>query len=217
MAGITRVDVNKLKVFASKTFDRARPAYGRARIDRPRRCIFVGTTNDEEYLRDDTGNRRFWPVKVPDGFLIDLDGFREIRDQLWAEAVVLEAMVDTAGQKEPLVISKDLWGAAAVEVAKREGGEPWEEVLVGLIVDGRPGPGYASLIDGTQSDPLGEPEWRIATADLLEHVLEIPPNRQYKTHMTRLAKAMRRLGWQKPDAAFKIRKKSANGYRRPKS
>jgi hypothetical protein len=65
LAGYGKVDVNKFKNFVSQTVDRARPAYGRNRIDRPRRCIFVATTNDDNYLRDHTGNRRYWPVKLP--------------------------------------------------------------------------------------------------------------------------------------------------------
>ena len=52
LAGYGKVDVNQFKNFVSQTVDRARPAYGRNRIDRPRRCIFVATTNDDNYLRD---------------------------------------------------------------------------------------------------------------------------------------------------------------------
>lgn len=216
MAGFGKVDTNQFKNFVSQTVDRARPAFGRSRIDRKRRCILIGTTNDPEYLKDKTGNRRYWPVKMPEGWEIDLDGFRRERDQLWAEAVVMEGMKDGAGRKEPLVISQELWDDVAVEQRKRELSDPWEEILSGLIVDGRPGPGFAMWLDETGADKMGEPEWRIASADLLENVLNIPKSRQYPTHSTRLAGVMRKLGWEKPDAPFKIKKKSANGFRRPK-
>lgn len=64
--------------------DRYRPPYGRIAQDFQRHCIFVGTTNEHAYLRDHTGARRFWPVKIGE---IDLKKIREERDQLFAEAV----------------------------------------------------------------------------------------------------------------------------------
>ncbi|NJK88564.1 MAG: hypothetical protein HC923_03630 [Myxococcales bacterium] len=78
-----RSDVSALKSFLARTEDRARLAYMRNPEDFPRRCVFVGTTNDSDYLRDRTGNRRFFPVEVDN---IDLKGLLRDRDQLWAEA-----------------------------------------------------------------------------------------------------------------------------------
>ena len=52
LEGMAKSDVRHMKLFASKTVDAARPAYGRSRVDRPRRCIFVATTNEDTYLRD---------------------------------------------------------------------------------------------------------------------------------------------------------------------
>lgn len=84
-----RSDVGRIKQFLSQQADRFRAAYGRHVKEMPRRCVFFGTTNDEEFLTDRTGNRRFWPVAVGVGkpsknIWKDLD---EEKDQLWAEAV----------------------------------------------------------------------------------------------------------------------------------
>ena len=83
-------DVSRIKQFLSLRADRFRAAYGRHVKDLPRRCVFFGTTNVAEYLRDRTGGRRFWPVDTgvishAKNVWRDLDG--EL-DQLWAEAVM---------------------------------------------------------------------------------------------------------------------------------
>ena len=71
LTGMKKADIEHVKAFASRKVDRARPAYGRFRVDRPRRTVFFATTNDDEYLKSQTGNRRFWPVPTT---CIDLDG-----------------------------------------------------------------------------------------------------------------------------------------------
>jgi predicted P-loop ATPase len=87
LAAIRRTaDLESTKAFLSRTTDRFRPPYGRRTIDMPRQCVFVATTNERQYLRDPTGNRRFWPISCG---RIDLNGLARDRDQLWAEAVAL--------------------------------------------------------------------------------------------------------------------------------
>ena len=76
-------DVERIKHFAARQEDKARPAYAHFQEDLKRRCIFIGTTNNDAYLKSDTGNRRFWPVVTR---AIDLEGLRAARDGLWAEA-----------------------------------------------------------------------------------------------------------------------------------
>jgi putative DNA primase/helicase len=74
------------KLFFGQYIDRYRNFYGKRATDVPRQQLFAGTTNSDAYLKDDTGNRRYWPVKVTK---VDLEGLKEDRDQIWAEAVHL--------------------------------------------------------------------------------------------------------------------------------
>lgn len=118
---MSRGEISGVKAFITRTTDRFRPPYGNRVIEAPRSCVFWGTTNKDDYLKDETGGRRFWPIKVGK---IDIDGLTEWRDQLWAEAVVLfKANV-------PWWITKDdMVDVAEAEQRKRYIGDPWDEVV----------------------------------------------------------------------------------------
>jgi len=72
------------KMFFSQVRDRYRPSYGHTAQDFPRQCVFIGTTNQEEYLKDYTGNRRYWPVTC---LALNTKWIKQHHDQLWAEAL----------------------------------------------------------------------------------------------------------------------------------
>ena len=103
-----RTDIDRIKQFVSQQHDRFRAAYGRHVKELPRRCVFFGTTNSSEYLRDKTGNRRFWPVDVGlhERKKSVWEELPQERDQLWAEAVMRYRL------GEPLYLSGELEAVA---------------------------------------------------------------------------------------------------------
>jgi predicted P-loop ATPase len=84
---LKRNEIETVKGFITRRIDKYRPSYGRATIEAPRQCLFAGSTNAEKYLKDDTGNRRFVPVRLS-GHL-DFAQLEEDRSQLWAEALAI--------------------------------------------------------------------------------------------------------------------------------
>jgi len=130
LTAFSRADLEVLKAFISQTHDRIRAPYGKRVEEFPRQSVFLGTTNSDEYLRDLTGNRRFWPVKVT---APDWDRLRIDRDQLFAEAVLFYKMDETI-----YLDDIELTSQAKEEQAKREAGDEW----VSLVADILAGPGF---------------------------------------------------------------------------
>lgn len=125
MMATKKADIEATKHFLSKTEDIYRVAYGKRTSRFPRQCVFFGTTNDREFLRDKTGNRRFWPIDVainkPTKKVYgDLD--IEI-DQIWAEAVELFK------SGEPLHLNKE----ELKEAEKQQDSHSEESAKAGLI------------------------------------------------------------------------------------
>ena len=126
LAGMQRREVEGVKSFLSRTHDSARMSYDRSNTRRARNFTLWASTNDDEYLIDLTGNRRFWPWKVG---TIDLDGLARDRDQLWAEA----AHREKAG--ESIALPAELYAEAAAEQRSRVQSDPWQEMLEESIGD----------------------------------------------------------------------------------
>ncbi len=172
LSALSRSEVETMKAFITRRTDRIRAPYGRRVEDYPRQCIFVGSTNLDEYLRDDTGNRRFWPVKC--GGRINFEGVRAIRDQLFAEAVGYFEL------REPLYLDDDATEVLArAEQEKRGEGDEW----LGTVRD----------IVEAEGFPIKGFEMREVTKSMEIHgAHKLTPNDQ-----KRVGKCLRVLGFEK--------------------
>lgn len=125
MQAMAKAEVDAVKMFLSKANDYYRAAYGRYTTDRPRQCVFFGTTNSRECLVDQTGNRRFWVVEI-DQIPRKKNVFQELdgeRDQLWAEAAAYWRL------GEALHLPPELEDAARKVQEEHRARHPWEGLI----------------------------------------------------------------------------------------
>lgn len=118
---LNRVENSRIKQHISATNDVYRPPYGRRSITVPRQNVFAATVNPEKYLKDETGARRFWPVRC--GQQLDIEALRRDCDQLWAEAVHLYR------QGEQCWATPDMTYLTEAQ-EERFMDDPWEEHLI---------------------------------------------------------------------------------------
>jgi putative DNA primase/helicase len=164
-----KAEITELKRFFSQETDRYRPSYGRYVEDFPRQTVFIGSTNQEVYLRDYTGNRRYWPLYCA---ALDLAWVKANRDQLWAEAV------HRYRKGEKYWVSQETpeeWETVCEAQDGRLQRDPWEDVL------------FTFLKATTRP-------W-LTSADILTEGLGFDPAHIQQAHMNRIAPIMKSLGW----------------------
>jgi predicted P-loop ATPase len=167
MHAMSRVEAAQLKAFITRTTERYRPSYGRKEVIEPRQCVFVGTTNRAAYLRDETGGRRFWPIKAG---TIDIDALARDRDQLFAEAV---ARYQDGAQWWP---DKDFERTHIMpQQAERYEADVWEETISTYLETK-----IKITVGGVAREALGIETPRIGTAE-----------------QRRIAAALELLGWKR--------------------
>lgn len=134
LQGFSRAEVTTIKGFLSRLHDKVRMAYAKRATVFPRQCIFLGTTNEEQYLRDSTGNRRFWPVRC-EVDMIDIDRLRKQVDQIWAEAfhVYTRMREEQSWGSLPLYLSDDVAQGLAKSAQENRAVETAEQSLAGSI------------------------------------------------------------------------------------
>ena len=189
LAGLRKAEVETVKAYASRQEDIARPAYGHFVKKQKRHSIEVGTTNSSEYLQSQTGNRRFWPLRVLKS--IDVEKLKRDRLQLWGEAAHYQS------QAESLVLDKALWGEAGQEQEARRVSDPWEDLLrdMPLIAeDSYFKDGFWRVKEVRIIHDDGG-QHRVAAADILEYILKISAANVRPDHSMRLSVVMRKLGW----------------------
>ncbi len=176
-----KAELDRVKAFMSRSYDRFRPPYGAHVIEAPRQCIFAGTVNSSEYLRDETGGRRFWPVACSH---IDTEALGRDRDQLWAEAVV-RFRDGEVWWLETLELNR----AASEEQEARYEDDPWEPRIAGWLDE----PHFSGL-EGDESIEC-EPLNSFSTGEILQHAISKPIFTHTQIDRNRVAKIFRRLGW----------------------
>lgn len=169
LESFNRADTEQAKAFFSSAVDHYRPSYGRRMVSIRRQCVFAGTANKDAYFKDESGNRRYWPVRCTHIELFGPDSLESARDQLWAEAVVRYR----AGE---------IWWPDKDEVALFEAeqdarylGDAYEDVITAYAV-------MNSAEELTMSEILGD-------------ALKLDKSKWSRAEQTRVGLCMKRLGW----------------------
>jgi putative DNA primase/helicase len=173
-----KADSTTAKSFFSRRRDRFRLPYAKRSANFERSCVFGATTNENEYFRDPTGNRRYWPVRCSrKGY--DKDALAGVRDQLLAEAMAA------------IKAGEQIWPSAAEERVvreqqnQREIPDPWVGKIAKWLAD--------PLLQVGASYPMTRER-------VLSECLKVEVARMDERGMaTRIGKAMHKLGWEKID------------------
>ena len=173
LSGFRRSDMERIKSFLTRPVEVFTPKYVRVEVHEPRQCVFIGTTNLDQYLRDDGQNRRFWPVEVRS---VDFDWLTRNRDQLLAEAVV----AFRAGERHYPDRAFELRHIAP-EQAKRRVEDTWETPVLEYARLALEGQGRGATI---------------LTRDVATQKLGVDDARFDSGQARRISAILKRAGWQ---------------------
>lgn len=204
LAGMKKTDVETIKSFISRVDDKYRASYGTNVESHPRQCVIVGSTNNENgFLRDITGNRRFWPVRISgESEKHTWDITDEIVEQIWAEALVIYARGEKLyleGEDAKLAVKEQ---SDAMEVDDREGlvrtylekllPEGWDDMT---IFDRR------NFLNGSEFGGSGRVgivrRTKVCNMEIWCECFGKEPSTMKKTDSYELTAIMNRIGWKK--------------------
>jgi putative DNA primase/helicase len=167
-----RKEVEVIKAFITRRVDNFRPPYGRRNVKRRRHCVLVGTTNaTDDWMHDDTGGRRFWPIRCGE---IDLDLLKQNRDQLWAEAVALYRLGPNEGGAWWFT-DEAILNEAREEQEARTASDPWKTLVLEYV--------------DTKLHTTGE--------DILLQCLKFTADDLKKADLMRVTSILKAAGWMK--------------------
>lgn len=176
---LSKADAASAKRWITTQVDTFRPPYGRRAIDLPRQCVVAGTVNFDTYLKDESGNRRFWPVKVAPH--IDLSSLRADRDQIWAEAFALYREWERANEEAggelptPWQVMKEQKHLFEIEQAARYEGDIFESIIAQFL--------------------LGRD--RATAEEIMFDGIKLEVSKASKAEQRRVGAAMKAIGWQR--------------------
>lgn len=203
LKGMRKMDVETIKAFISRQNDLYRPAYGKRAEEHPRSCVFIGTSNDGNYLKDVTGNRRFWPITVTGaGLMSPWDLTDDDVNQIWAEVY---ATFKEIGRKN-LYLGKEATKLAvaaqeaALETDEREGlVSAYLDVLLPEDWNDRSIPDRKAFFDefnGEFQEAGSVERDGISIAEILTECLGYAKGRTGRKESNEVAGILRRLGYE---------------------
>lgn len=165
---LRRQELTTVKDFVTRIVDKYRPPYGRFQVVRPRQIVFAATTNEDAYLHDSSGARRFWPVATNQ---LDRNGLERDRDQLWAEAVTLYRAGAAWWPDEGLSAE------VKEEQSARHATDEWEQPIIAWV------------------NATAEPRSGFTIGDVLKGALTIEQGKWTRADQTRVGSCLRSLGF----------------------
>ena len=167
MGATNRHELETQKSFLSACHTRTRLAYERRAIDYRRQCVFIGSTNQDEYLKDSTGNRRWWPLDASEDVkFIDIDKLRSEVDQIWAEAMMLYS------QGKSVFLSASALNLAEVAQEEKREEDAWQGIIEEWLSEDVPTDRYDSKFGSLENGPL-LPRDRVCIQEIWDDCLDM--------------------------------------------